>query len=1283
MDFYRISLREPKKKGEPEELYPDFKIGRSKDLMVQGRQFYAIWDEAAGLWSRDEYDVQRLVDEDLDRYATYLTSKTGLEYSVKHLSSASSGGWYQFKKYMQNLSDNSHPLDQELTFANTEVKKADHVSRRLPYSLEAGERSAWDELVGTLYPLTEREKIEWIIGSIVAGDAKKIQKFAVFYGAPGTGKGTILDIVKKLFAGYTAGFDAKALGANGSNFATDAFRANPLVAIQPDGNLSKIEDNATLNSITAHEEIRMNEKFKPSYDSKVNAFLMIGSNSAVKITDAKSGIIRRLIDIHPSGVLIEENHYRTLMSRIDFELGAIAQHCLEVYRSLGRNHYSGYRPLEMMLQTDVFFNFIEANFDVFKIQDGTTLSQAYALYKEYCDNTGIDKVQPQYLFREELRNYFDEFKDRANVDGHVVRSVYVGFNANKFKTSVKGKAAFSLVIEETESLLDELFADQPAQLATDEGLPGKRWANTTSVLKEIDTSKLHYVKIPEQHIVIDFDLKGEDGEKSLERNLEAASVWPPTYAELSKGGAGVHLHYLWDGNVGELAPLYSDGIEVKTLLGDSSLRRRLSKCNNIPVATISTGLPIKEKKPVIEERQIKSEKGLRDLIGRCLAKEFNPGTKSSVDFIKKVLDDAYESGMSYDVTDMRSTIVAFAAGASNQAIIALRVVQQMKFKGEGVPEEKVVGPDDVPESQEVRDEARARDDKPVVLFDVEVYKNLFVVCWKFRGSPDVVRMVNPTAKEIEPLLRLKLVGFNNRRYDNHILWAAYMGYNNLSLYNLSQAIISNNRNALFGEAYNLSYADIYEYAATKKSLKMWMIELGINKVEMDHPWDEEVPPELVDKIVEYCVNDVEGTEAVFDHLWADFKARQILMELSGLQANDTTQRHTAQILFGNDRNANQKFVHTDLSVMFPGYTFDMGKSSYRGEDPSEGGYVYEEIGMFENVGVWDVASMHPTSIINLNYFGPYTDRFKDLVDARIAIKNERFEEAREMLGGRLKPYLEDEGSAEALSYALKIVINIVYGMTSARFENPFKNHENKDNVVAKRGALFMIDLKNYMQGLGYEVVHIKTDSIKIANVTKTTQPVIDALIVDFGKQYGYDFDYEALYDRFCLIDKAQYIAHYGWAAKARKIGTWEAVGAKFQHPYVFKTLFGDDNLEFDDMVETKQVNKGTMYLDFELDNPQPVIEHMKFIGRFGQFVPVVEGVGGAALYRVAEDPKDASKQKCYAVSGTKGYLWMEADRARLRKDEDTLLIDMGYYEALANDAVKTISKFGDFEVFTR
>src|SRR5690606_37357493 len=209
----------------------------------------------------------------------------------------SSSSWLQFRSYVNHISDSSHPLDENLTFSNTEVKKSDYVSRRLPYPLAPGDCSAWDELVGTLYDPSERAKLEWSIGAVVAGDAKHIQKFVVLYGAQGAGKSTILNIMQRLFESYYTTFEAKALASNNNAFATEVFKSNPLVAIQHDGDLSRIEDNSKLNSIISHEEMTMNEKYKPSYMARINAFLFMATNKPVKITDAKSGIIRRLIDV--------------------------------------------------------------------------------------------------------------------------------------------------------------------------------------------------------------------------------------------------------------------------------------------------------------------------------------------------------------------------------------------------------------------------------------------------------------------------------------------------------------------------------------------------------------------------------------------------------------------------------------------------------------------------------------------------------------------------------------------------------------------------------------------------------------------------------------------------------------------------------------------------------------------------------------------------------------------------------------------------------------------------
>lgn len=1262
MDFYVIKEKIPKRGVR--EIYPDFKVRRSKDLMVRGQRFYAIWDEEAGLWSTDEYDVQRLVDEDLYAYKKQIASRCEDDtIVVKALGDFSSGSWEAFKKYIKLMSDNSHQLDEKLTFSNDKVEKKDYVSKRLPYPLERGECSAYDEIIGTLYDKSERDKLEWAIGAVISGDATSIQKFIVLYGEAGAGKSTILNIIQKLFPGYYTAFEAKALTGSNNAFSTEVFKTNPLIAIQHDGDLSHIEDNTKLNSIVSHEEMTLNEKYKASYMAKINAFLFMATNRPVKITDAKSGVIRRLIDVKPSGKKIPPQRYQALMKQIDFELGHIAHHCLDVYNTLGRHYYDSYVPFDMIFQTDVFFNFVEDNYDVFHSENGIPLKQAYAMYKAYCDDTLVSFKLPMYKFREELKNYFDNFEEVAVIDGKRVRSYYSGFKSNKFYTKKEEEPEEDtwLQMNCTESLLDKVLSESPAQYATEAGAPFKKWVNVNTTLKDLDTRKLHYVLInDDQHIVIDFDKKNEKGEKDVKKNMEAASKWPPTYAEVSKGG-GIHLHYIYDGDVNALSRIFEDDVEIKVYTGNSSLRRKLSKCNDLPIAHINSGLPLREVKKVINFTAVQTEKGLRNLIERNLRKEIDPHTRPSIDYIFNDLEKAYNSGLHYDVRDLRPKILTFAIGSTHQSDYCVKKVNQMKFFSD-------TASTPMPDSE----------DSPIVFFDVEVFPNLFLIVWKYQGKDQKkVYMFNPSPSEVEALFNFKLVGFNCRRYDNHMLYARYLGYSNMQLFELSQRIINESRNALFGEAYNLSYTDIYDFSSKKQSLKKFEIELGIHHQELGLPWDQPVPEEKWELVAKYCGNDVDATEATWDSRQADWVARLILSELSGLCPNETTQHHAAKIIFGDDPNPQSKFVYTDLSEEFPGYKFENGKSYYRGEIVGEGGYVYSEPGMYILVDLDDIASMHPSTIEALNLFGPYTKTFVDIKNARIAIKHQDRQTLETLLDGKLLPFYDaalqpdPKYTLDDLSYALKIVINIVYGLTSAKFPNKFKDPRNIDNIVAKRGALFMIDLKHAVQEQGFTVAHIKTDSIKIPNAT----PEILKFVEEFGKKYGYTFEHEARYEKMCLVNDAVYIAKYddqGVRNKGGKhAGEWTATGTQFQVPYVFKTLFSKEPIEFKDLCETKTVSAGLMYLDFNEDLGEDQHDY-RFVGKAGLFCPMKPGCGGAQLLR----EKDG---KYYAVTGTKGYRWMEAEVVQeLHKEDD---IDLSYYRKLVDDAVDTISKYGDFEYF--
>ena len=412
MDFLKIATRSTKRGIV--EIYPNFIINnKSSDLMIRGSDFYAIWIDDRKLWSTDEQDVISLVDRELDRFAEENRDKYDGGVKVLHMWDSETGIIDRWHKYCQKqMRDNFHTLDEKLIFSNEETNKKDYASKRLDYPLEPGSIEAYDRMMSVLYSPEERHKIEWAIGSVVVGDSKKLQKFMVLYGAAGTGKSTVLNIIEKLFKGYWSVFDAKALGSSNNVFALEAFKSNPLVAIQHDGDLSKIEDNTRLNSLVSHETMTVNEKYRSTYANQFKAFLFMGTNKPVKITDAKSGLIRRLIDVSPTGDKVTYKEYRSLIKQIDFELGAIAYHCKEVYLS-DPNKYDNYIPIAMMGASNDFYNFMLDSYYVFAEEDGTSLKTAWEMYNTYCTEAKVTYQMSQRVFKEELKNYFREYKDRC------------------------------------------------------------------------------------------------------------------------------------------------------------------------------------------------------------------------------------------------------------------------------------------------------------------------------------------------------------------------------------------------------------------------------------------------------------------------------------------------------------------------------------------------------------------------------------------------------------------------------------------------------------------------------------------------------------------------------------------------------------------------------------------------------------------------------------------------------------------------------------------------------
>ena len=181
-------------------------------------------------------------------------------------------------------------------------------------------------------------------------------------------------------------------------------------------------------------------------------------------------------------------------------------------------------------------------------------------------------------------------------------------------------------------------------------------------------------------------------------------------------------------------------------------------------------------------------------------------------------------------------------------------------------------------------------------------------------------------------------------------------------------------------------------------------------------------------------------------------------------------------------------------------------------------------------------------------------------------------------------------------------------------------------------------------------------------------------------------------------------------------GEWTATGTQFQVPYVFKKLFSKEPIEFEDMCETKSVTSA-LYLDMneslpdvsnlesekdklwkQINDTNRMTEPMEkecarieeliseiakghnyhFIGKVGQFCPIKPGCGGGILLRETENKKTGEKGYA-AATGSKGFRWLESEMVReLGKEND---IDRTYYNNLVDEAVKSLSSYGDFERF--
>src|SRR5690606_35554256 len=665
MDFYTITAKRYGSRAKQDyTIAPDFTY-LTKDLVCKGGSLYGYWYD--GVWRTDIFDLVRIIDRQVLDYSKEFQSKhQDAEVSIKLMSMHDSSVMDKFHKYTKNMPDSDIEFNSRIIFSNETPVREDYSTTQLSYTPSPGDTPAFDEMFNLLYEEPELRKIMWFIGAVLTNSMSKIQKFLFLYGGKGSGKGTIIKVFKMLFEGYYSGIDLHKL-TSGSEFATSGVKETQLL-IDDDADLYSIKDDTNLLKLTSHEPIIVNNKYQSTYSVTFKGLMVAASNQRFKVRNIDSGITRRAVVAVPTDRTHEYEKYMELMDKIQFELPHIAQKAIDMFREMGPGYYQEYVPYDMMESTDLFYSFMREHARA--LGDVCTLRSAAELYKAYLQDFDYDTSGYKKKVKNELKRYYKTFHEQKKVDGENVKNVYEELKwADIFPEDPEGMtrnlgesesteedliAEFGL--KEMRSAFDEIAATYPAQYTNKDGNPRVKWDECTTVLRDVKTSELHFVRVPERHIIIDFDIKNEEGEKDLALNLKAAKAFPDTYTELSKSGKGVHLHYIYEGDLEKLASEYDTDIEIKVFKGKSSLRRKLSLCNDRPITRISTGLPEKEETlNVYKDIEVIhwNEHKMRTAIKGNLQKKYHDSTRPSVDFIVKIFSDAEKEGVKYDLQDMR------------------------------------------------------------------------------------------------------------------------------------------------------------------------------------------------------------------------------------------------------------------------------------------------------------------------------------------------------------------------------------------------------------------------------------------------------------------------------------------------------------------------------------------------------------------------------------------------------------------------------------------------------
>lgn len=443
----------------------------------------------------------------------------------------------------------------------------------------------------------------------------------------------------------------------------------------------------------------------------------------------------------------------------------------------------------------------------------------------------------------------------------------------------------------------------------------------------------------------------------------------------------------------------------------------------------------------------------------------------------------------------------------------------------------------------------------VFIFDSEVYINYAVFCFKHCDSGKYLVFEYPfdIGKLQWVLHRFLIVGFNSRSYDMLIVTLALTGATPKKLKELSNKIINGTFLAYqFEQSYDIKVIqantiDLIEVCPLEGSLKLYAGRLHCKRMQ-ELPIDEEaflIPQEKV-LIRDYCFNDVDNTELVFNFLKPQLELRYSLSNVYGVDLRSKSDAQIAEAVISHEltrltgvkyqkplnhiphfyyqipsflRYHNKQLQELLAIIGNTPFQFDtdgrikmpelvakldlrIGKSTYR---VGVGGLHSTEESVIRKADAGtllldrDVASYYPAIILNQGLYPKHLGEsflqvYKGIVDRRLAAKK-----------------AADKVSADAL----KITINGTFGKLGNRWSLLYSPELLFQVTLSGQLCLLMLIDMIEAKGWGLRVASANTDGVLIECHYRMRE-TLNEVITHWEQTTGFvteETEYTAVYSR--------------------------------------------------------------------------------------------------------------------------------------------------------------------------